>query len=180
MFNKLETTFTDSSYISVDVYAGALSWWKSIPLVSEKIGSVVVGSGSGDSVTFLQSSKAGHHLTSRHHCLNSLGNQKTLMFPRLWFVCHLWLEVMEPVSSMLTNRQIEETVRIRLKNDIFICCAESVSDQVQGALGPSERTCTLYFTWMECPASILHKSTSDRHRPVSYPDGPMTARYRFT
>ena len=31
-----------------------------------------------------------------------------------------------------------------------------------------------------CPASILRKSTSDRHRPVSYPDGPMTARYRFT
>ena len=30
------------------------------------------------------------------------------------------------------------------------------------------------------PASILRKSTSGRLRPVSYPDGPMTARYRFT
>ena len=30
------------------------------------------------------------------------------------------------------------------------------------------------------PASILRKSTSGRDRPVSYPDGPMTARYRFT
>ena len=30
------------------------------------------------------------------------------------------------------------------------------------------------------PASILRKSTSGRHLPVSYPDGPMTARYRFT
>ena len=30
------------------------------------------------------------------------------------------------------------------------------------------------------PASILRKSTSGRHRPVSYPDGPMTVRYRFT
>ena len=30
------------------------------------------------------------------------------------------------------------------------------------------------------PASILRKSTSGRHRPVSYLDGPMTARYRFT
>ena len=30
------------------------------------------------------------------------------------------------------------------------------------------------------PASILRKSTSGRHRPVSYPDGPMTARYRLT
>ena len=33
---------------------------------------------------------------------------------------------------------------------------------------------------MNDPASILRKSTSGRHRPVSYPDGPMTARYRFT
>ena len=30
------------------------------------------------------------------------------------------------------------------------------------------------------PDSILRKSTSGSHRPVSYPDGPMTARYRFT
>ena len=30
------------------------------------------------------------------------------------------------------------------------------------------------------PASILRKSTSGRHLPVSYPDGPMTARYTFT
>ena len=28
-------------------------------------------------------------------------------------------------------------------------------------------------------ASILHKSTAGRYRPVSYPDGPITARYRF-
>ena len=28
------------------------------------------------------------------------------------------------------------------------------------------------------PASILRKSTSGRHRPVSYPDGPMTGRWR--
>ena len=30
------------------------------------------------------------------------------------------------------------------------------------------------------PASILRKSTSGHHRPVSYTDGPMTARYRIT
>ena len=29
------------------------------------------------------------------------------------------------------------------------------------------------------PASILYKSTADRYRPVSYPEGPITARYRF-
>ena len=30
-----------------------------------------------------------------------------------------------------------------------------------------------------CPASILYKSTAGRCRPVSYPDGPITARCRF-
>ena len=29
------------------------------------------------------------------------------------------------------------------------------------------------------PASILYKSTEGRYRPVSYPDGPITARCRF-
>ena len=29
------------------------------------------------------------------------------------------------------------------------------------------------------PASILYKSIADRYRPVSYPDGPITARYKF-
>ena len=29
------------------------------------------------------------------------------------------------------------------------------------------------------PASILYKSIADRYRPVSYPDGPITARYTF-
>ena len=32
-------------------------------------------------------------------------------------------------------------------------------------------------TSTKLPASTLRKSTSGRHRPVSYPDGPMTARY---
>ena len=27
--------------------------------------------------------------------------------------------------------------------------------------------------------SILYESTAGRYRPVSYPDGPITARYRF-
>ena len=29
------------------------------------------------------------------------------------------------------------------------------------------------------PVSILHKSIAGRYRPVSYPDGPITAHYRF-
>ena len=28
-------------------------------------------------------------------------------------------------------------------------------------------------------ASIFYKSIAGRYRPVSYPDGPITARYRF-
>ena len=30
-----------------------------------------------------------------------------------------------------------------------------------------------------CPARILYKSLAGRYQPVSYPDGPITARYRF-
>ena len=30
-----------------------------------------------------------------------------------------------------------------------------------------------------CPACILHKSIAGRFRPVSYPDGPITARCSF-
>ena len=29
------------------------------------------------------------------------------------------------------------------------------------------------------PVSILYKSIASRYRPVSYPDGPITAGYRF-
>ena len=29
------------------------------------------------------------------------------------------------------------------------------------------------------PVGILYKSIMGRYRPVSYPDGPITARYRF-
>ena len=29
------------------------------------------------------------------------------------------------------------------------------------------------------PVSIQYKSIAGRYRPVSYPDGPITARYRF-
>ena len=32
---------------------------------------------------------------------------------------------------------------------------------------------------LSVPASILYKSIAGRYRPVSYPDGPITTRYRF-
>ena len=37
-----------------------------------------------------------------------------------------------------------------------------------------------YFHYSWCyQASILYKSIASRYLPVSYPDGPITARYRF-
>ena len=36
-----------------------------------------------------------------------------------------------------------------------------------------------YLTCRLVPASILYKSIAGRYRPVSYPDGPITARYRL-
>ena len=48
------------------------------------------------------------------------------------------------------------------------------------ALGKYKQFClpSVHFV-AAFPASILSKSTADRYRPVSYPDGPITARYRF-
>ena len=37
----------------------------------------------------------------------------------------------------------------------------------------------MYKQYKIIPASILYKSIAGRYRPVSYPDGPITARYRF-
>ena len=37
----------------------------------------------------------------------------------------------------------------------------------------------IYYSTGNNPASILSKSIAGRYRPVSYPDGPITARYRF-
>ena len=36
-----------------------------------------------------------------------------------------------------------------------------------------------FFFVVYYPASILYKSIAGRYRPVSYSDGPITARYRF-
>ena len=35
------------------------------------------------------------------------------------------------------------------------------------------------YEHLHVPWYILYKSTAGRYRPVSYPDGPITARYRF-
>ena len=46
-------------------------------------------------------------------------------------------------------------------------CLSVVSGIVNASFGKSN------------PSSILYKSIVGRYRPVSYPDGPITARYRF-
>ena len=42
-----------------------------------------------------------------------------------------------------------------------------------------EGSIQLCATCIAVPASILYKSIAGHYRPVSYPDGPITARYRF-
>ena len=81
MFNKFESTF----------WKAAISMWMYVPdhfpgrdsLLSQDIGSVVVGFGSDDSVTLLWGGKRGYHLACGHHCLSFLGKKKTLMLPLL-------------------------------------------------------------------------------------------------
>ena len=56
---------------------------------------------------------------------------------------------------------------------------KSFSSEFQGLIEDGMQDLCDSLMWIY-PASILRKSTSGRHRPVSYPDGPMTAQYRFT
>ena len=56
----------------------------------------------------------------------------------------------------------------------------TVSEHTIDSVGTDFCPCHDIRNKRNSPASILRKSTSGRHRPVSYPDGPMTARYIFT
>ena len=59
----------------------------------------------------------------------------------------------------------------------FIVCASLFSNVVvphSSYLGVSGKLCFVII-----PVSILYKSITGRYRPVSYPDGLITARYRF-
>ena len=53
--------------------------------------------------------------------------------------------------------------------------AESTSE-TQGLIFLAKSACENRYTY---PASIIYKSTAGRYRPVRYPDGPITARYKF-
>ena len=57
----------------------------------------------------------------------------------------------------------------------------SLSRLVNTMLGlPKQKATSSNSKIAEYPASILYKSIAGRYRPVSYPDGPITAHYRFT
>ena len=59
-------------------------------------------------------------------------------------------------------------------------CFSPLAEDLSIRKDPNPDYVSFTRSFMVFPASILRKSTSGRHRPVSYPDGPMTARYRFT
>ena len=51
--------------------------------------------------------------------------------------------------------------------------------QIRGKIGNTGEKGSSTLSQKLNPASILYKSIAGRYRPVSYPDGPITARYRF-
>ena len=87
-------------------------------------------------------------------------------------------KIRKKISSSLSSAELAQRV-VKVKNHQTVYVMKSNdADKYQIVLCDSE-------FWDQGsislnPASILRKSTSGRHRPVSYPDGPMTARYRFT
>ena len=56
---------------------------------------------------------------------------------------------------------------------------ESQGPGFESAGGGIQLMAKLLIAQSLSPASILYKSIAGRYRPVSYPDEPITARYRF-
>ena len=64
------------------------------------------------------------------------------------------------------------------------CCTKGNNDIMTKGNRFVQRCYSLFIfhlirAFSSYPASILHKSTAGPYRSVSYPDGPITARYRF-
>ena len=68
--------------------------------------------------------------------------------------------------------------RTALSDEFRSACAFAQSDQNSRWRILDSQGCSVSVRTTN-PASILYKSTADRYRPVSYPDGPITARCRF-
>ena len=80
-------------------------------------------------------------------------------------ICQIHLLYLFPLWSCIHVRNYVTTVKL-------------VSNTDCGCI--STNTTYLFFIKAhKIPASILYKSIAGRYRPVSYPDGPIKARYRF-
>ena len=83
------------------------------------------------------------------------------MSGEIWY--HRWYS---PTDESITQQKTTQHVEYHSALNTSRIIRTSMSQIVQ-------RYVTHY------PASIIYKSTAGRYRPVSYPDGPITARYRF-
>ena len=140
-----------------------------------------------------------NHLTTPKQNLPIL-NFEQVPFTIIWFVWKTARWVASSVDPGQTPRSVASdmdlhsllSLRIRMGNMVIL---ERRGDNERIILIDCIRTST--YAWLVCgnfvfsvslryiislstrPASILYKSTAGRYRPVSYPDGPITARCRF-
>ena len=84
-----------------------------------------------------------------------------------------WVAIWENGSYVICEQHVYRSTCATSKLDQGVLCSLSyltVYSDSEGGQPTHVRS---------SPASILYKSIAGRFRPVSYPDGPITARYRF-
>ena len=74
---------------------------------------------------------------------------------------------------------IETDCDISVSHICAVVALKRSYDRMKGSVSHLEGQKTDLITYTGNPAGILYKSIAGRYRPVSYPDGPITARYRF-
>ena len=100
--------------------------------------------------------------------------------------------VRKHTSKIYAERRLKSDPRILTK--IFIVRMKKFFILIYTPYGSEDFDQTVWLRWLirifarhtylklrflNFPVSILYKSLSGRYRPVSYPDGPKTARYIF-
>ena len=60
-----------------------------------------------------------------------------------------------------------------------LCLQREEADQPGECKNKTSLSPLISPSFFTSPAGILYKSIAGRYRPVSYPDGPITARYKF-
>ena len=96
---------------------------------------------------------------------------------------------MRTQDTLTKLKTIEESIRPASFDQLGLLSDPHINFQKSRNLfidpkGPENITYTIVkygetFTAATCPVSILYKSIAGRYRPVSYPDGPITAHYRY-